>query len=242
MKMLRIHLMVFTTLVANCGTTTIKAAIDYDKIYDDVAFWAAQMAEHAEFAAGFTNDAALKQKGNELSAHFKKYTKGSMNPAAIKEFLKASDDILRYQNEVRSFLKRQKGDHQLSLDLLDHMDKETAYAKKKAHGKRLSKREEAQFWSEEHEGEAHVISALMTPKAPALKQEAQALEKKLKDNAHFWKDSLKVVENANDELDKIGAELEKDPSKTKVPAKLAQHEKRERARAAQTFRELEAQR
>ena len=207
-------------------------------ISDNIKFWSEQMVEHAEFASEFAKDPQLKQKGLELSNKFKK-----INPNDSKAFLALADEIKKYQSQVRADVKKSynKKETAIPLDLLAHMDLETDYAKKKAQGKQLSKHEEAIFWSEEHEGEAKVMAALMNPKAPALKKEAEAISETLKNNAHIWKGSLEVVENANTELDSIGKQLEKDPSKTKIPAKLAEHEKRERARAAQTFKQLEVQ-
>lgn len=217
--------------------TTVAYAQPHS-VADDIAFWSGQMVEHAEFASGFAKDPQLKQKGLEISKKFK-----AIKNNDAKTFLALSDEINKYQSNVRSDVKKNysKKDAAIPLDLLAHMDLETDYAKKKAQGKQLSKHEEATFWSEEHEGEAKVMAALMTPKAPALKKEAEEISQTLKNNAHFWKGSLEVVENANTELDSIGTQIEKDPSKTTIPAKLAEHEKRERARAAQTFARLEAQ-
>lgn len=215
-----------------------------EQINDNIRFWSGQMVEHAQMASDFTRNPELKKRGLALANDLKKFTKGNLTQKERTEFLDYCDKMKSYQADVRSDVKgskEKKEQKDLDVALLDHMDKETDYAKKKAEGKQLSEREEVQFWSEEHEGEAHVMATLMNPKAAALKKEAQGLEKKLKSNAHIWADSLKVVDEANKELDAIGNELDKDPSKTRVPKKLAAHEKRERERAAQTFELLKLQ-
>ena len=222
---------------------TIQAKLnEMDK--DNIRFWSIQMVEHAEMASDFTRNAELKKRGLELARDLKKFNKGNLTEKDKQEFLEYCDKMKVYQNDVRTDVKASKENKEqkdLNLALLDHMDKETEYAKKKAEGKQFTQKEEVQFWSEEHEGEAYVIATLMNPKGAKLKKEAQQLEKKLKSNAHAWADSLAVVEKANAELDAIGNELNQDPSKTRVPAKLAKHEERERKRAAETFSLLELQ-
>ncbi len=229
----------------NAGRTKAASPKNTSLIDDNIRFWAAQMVEHGEFAAEFTNNGALKKRGMELEQKLQKFSKANLSEADRKEFIQLCDEMIAYQNDVMADVKdsKEKPKEQKDLEkaLLDHMNKETAYAKKKAEGKQLSEREEVQFWSEEHEGEAHVMATLMNPKAAHLKKESQAVEKQLKNNAHAWADSLAVVEKANAELDAIGKELDADPSKTKVPKKLAAHEKRERERAVQTFELLKLQ-
>ena len=198
-----------------------------------IRFWAGQMKEHAEFAANFAHDPALKKQGLELS----KRAQDAQN-ANGADFLQLCSDLKSYQNKVYSDVKKhEEANNNIKLDLLDHMNKETDYAQKKAQGKRLTQDEEARFWSEEHQGQAKAIAHFMKPNGMPLKQEAEQLEKSL--NQPYMRATDKkmgTIEQANQEIDTIGAQLEKDPSKTQMPQKLAAHEKRERAYAREQLR------
>lgn len=204
------------------------------------------MAEHAEFASDFTNDATLKQEGLALAEKFKKNLKHLSNPdiELIPTFLELSKNIKDYQARVRTYLKKRKNEYPgkaLSLDLLDHMDLETDYAVKKAEGKKLSKNEEVAFWSKEHEGEAKVIATLANQgsEAQEVKKEAEQVKSLLGSNHRFWNNSLEKAEKGNAELNALAKKIDENPSINKIPAKLAKHEERERKRAQETFRKLE---
>lgn len=238
-------------LASACQVKATSLAVIQPKIAssvaNDVTFWAGQMAEHAEFASDFTNDQTLKSEGLALAAKFKKL-KGINNPDLnlIPTFLELSKEIKAYQARVRTYLKKRKNeypDKALNLDLLDHMDLETDYAIKKAEGKKLSKNEEIAFWSKEHEGEAKVIAVLANTgsEAQEVKKEAEQVKSLLGANHRFWNNSLEKAEKGNAELNALAKKIDKNPSINKIPAKLAQHEERERKRAQETFLKLNLQ-
>lgn len=233
-------------LLLNVSVTQSKIAA---QAVDNITFWAGQMAEHAEFASDFTNDATLKKEGLALAEKFKKNHKHLSNPdiELIPTFLELAKNIKDYQARVRSYLKKQKNTYPnkaLNLDLLDHMDLETDYAVKKAEGKKLSKNEEIAFWSKEHEGEAKVIAVLSIPgssEAHEVKKEAEEVKSQLGSNHRYWNNSLEKVEKGNAELNALAKKIDAHPSINKIDPKLAKHEERERKRAQETFRQLELQ-
>lgn len=116
-------------------------------------------------------------------------------------------------------------------------NKETKYARQKAQGKKFSQEEEARFWSAEHEGQAKVMEALIQdePETHALKESAHNLVQQLYDNHKEHHPHLQKVRLANTTLDNIGLELQKNPSLSSVPPKLAAHEERERNYAKAIF-------
>lgn len=201
-----------------------------------IKFWTPQLLEHVKFAHGFTTDPVLKQEGSQLMQEWNNFKDNmSYSKQNVKNFLTLSDKNLAYQSKVASDVKnsdKKKEEKNLHKDLLDHMDKETKYAKRKARGEKLSKEEDAKFWSEEHEGEAKVIAVLMKPDAPALKAEAQEIEKDLKNNHGIMtQSSVAVIKKDNARLDELAKKV--NPSNNKIPKDLADHEARERKYAAE---------
>lgn len=203
----------------------------------DINFWSGQFKEHAEFATDFTSNPKLKEQGNTLAKKFDALRRS--NPQESKnEFLAAAKEIKKFQKHVDASLSKKDPDYAIKHDLIDHMNKETDYAIRRVErGGMLRIPDEVKFWNEEHEGEAKATAYFMTTEN-GLKNRAKEIETKLKNNQA--KKSLRTVEQANRELDKAGQELDMNPDKTRMPKKLAMHEARERARAQETFTQLEA--
>lgn len=206
-------------------------------IESDINFWLRQFKEHAEFATDFAYDNNLKQQGRELISRVSRLINQSISS---QDFDVLAKDMKSYQHAVAKDVKN-NGKDPIKLDLLDHMNKETDYARKKAQGKKLTRQEEAKFWSEEHQGQAKVMGKLIkAEKAPKLKEEAKITEEQLENNIGYFKQSnINIVESANNILNQIGKQLDLDPSKApQIPKKLAEHEKREREYAQKIFKEF----
>lgn len=229
-------------LLSSVSVLSIAAQEPINSVKAEVNFWAGQYVEHAEFAAGFTQDPLLKNEGMELKQQVLTFKKALQNnPDFQAQFQKLSQNMKEYQDKVMAYVKKQPKSKikDIQLDLLDHMNLETEYASKKSTGKHMSKEDEANFWNKEHEGEAKVMNALIVPTAPRLKEEAGNVAARLKKNTGWLKSSdLKTVEQANQELNAIGKELDKDPAKSEIPAKLAKHEERERMHAEEIFKQF----
>ena len=212
--------------------------VNHAPAVDDIRFWSLQFKEHPEMASDFTNDAAIKQEGLQQAAQWQNYrTSGSFD---AKEFTRLANLNKSYQNKVYRWINSNKNekdlDKQIQLDLLDHMNKETDYAIKKASGRPMSAAEEIAFWAEEHKGEAKASAHFS--KDEQVRGEAQVVEEDLNNNSGRPENlQLQSVENANKELDKMS----KIPGKSRMPKKLAEHEQRERNRAKEIFRRLGAQ-
>lgn len=215
------------------------------EINKHIQFWAGQFKEHAEFCSDFTPDPLLKAQGLKIAKQFKEFVRNSNdNPDRAEKFLQLSRNQKAYQDQVYSSIKKAplknengKLDKKIKLDLVDHMNKENAYAQDKARGKKYTATQEAKFWSEEHEGQAKTMASLMTPKAGKLETEAKDVASSLKLNK--WVGTENTIKQANQELDKIGDALAADHEKSKVPAMLAEHEKRERNYAKEIFQRLD---
>ena len=226
-------LLFLSSIASLDGVHIKKTNARVDSIEDNISFWAFQEKEHAEFCMDFISNEKLKSEGKIIADKFQQL---HTNPKGKKnEFLTLSTRIKKFQNNVRGVLNENDKDYKIKVALIDHMNLEADYAEKKVRGKRLTRNEELKFWMEEHKGEAEAISYFMK-NDNELKNEADELVKDLKEE--IAKPTLTLAADANHELDEIGEDLEDDPSKTRMPKKLAEHEKRERARAEQTFREL----
>ncbi len=210
-----------------------------NNVTSDIQFWLGQFQEHAEFARDFTQDVKLIVRGNTLMKNNEDLLKQSRaNKNLVSDFLKIADEMLNFQNEVQADVKKQKnGNKDLLLSLLEHMNKETNYAKEKANGKKLSKADEAAFWSTEFKEEAEAMSKLV--KDIDLKNKAEEIANSLKaEQASKPQPELKKVELANDQLNKLGKEIDKRP-KSSFFDKLGKHEERERKYAQDIFNKFE---
>ena len=226
-------LFVFNHITA---ATQIKA-----QILNEMAFWAQQYSEHAELASRFSQNKSLINEGMLLEKKINAFrSKLNINDKAVAEFNQISNDMKKYQNKVKSSLKKDSADPtvKIKIDLLDHMNLETDYAQKKANGKKFSKSEEIKFWSTEHEGEAKVMAAFMNPDAPELKDEAEDIASELSSTRSIWSPNAEPVQKANEELNEMALAFERTPNLNNIPAKLAKHEERERKRAAQILAQL----
>lgn len=227
----------------NAVQDRLSKKMSVEQIQDDISFWAGQLQEHAEFGADFVTDRLLKKKGTDLAQEFASIKNGTHDQERQKNFLSAAQKLGKYLSDVQVSLRdHHEPKNSIKWDLINHMKLENGYAQDKARGKVFTRKEEVKFWSEEHEGEAKATAYFLKSETGNLKIEAQELAKRLQKNAHRWINTdIQLVEDANKELDMIGAALKKDPSQTNMPQKLANHEKRERERAIQTLKKMEGQ-
>lgn len=193
----------------------------------DVEFWSNQFKEHAEFCSDFTPNQNLKEEARDFITDFAQLARSSNK----SEFIERSKDIRKFQKKIASSIKKNDPDYSIKQDLIDHMNKETDYAIKRVSGK-ISPKDEIKFWNEEHKGEAKA-TAYFIERDASLKKEAKKIEEQLKESS-----KLTTVEEANQELDALGKQLDAQPQKTRMPKKLAKHEERERARAQQIFKQI----
>ena len=205
-----------------------------DTLEDEISFWAFQEKEHAEFCVDFTEKKELKDEGLRLSNEFEKI---HQNPEDTKgEFLDLTKQAKKFQKKVAWSLKKDHPDYKIRKDLIDHMNLEANYVEKKLKNK-ISAKDEVKFWIEEHEGEAKATAYFIDQDTP-LKKEANELAQDLKQKEAHGQPELRIASIANKELDEISEKLAEDPELTRMPEKLAEHEKRERERAAEIFKRL----
>lgn len=243
------HLLIIILLISSGDSYSKSEPIINTTTLRDIDFWTNQFKEHAEFAADFTNNEQLKNKSIQLQDKITQIQNRTIpNKSSLQqEFIGLADQMEKYQNEVMSYLKKNskdpKKEYGLQLALLDHMNQETDYARKKASGKKFTPEQEAKFWSTEHKGQAEVMTTLIKANVPggaSLKVEAANVMKELEDNiGYFTSSDINTVEQANQELDAIGKQLDKDPKKSSISAKLAKHEERERAYAQTIFEHIQ---
>jgi hypothetical protein len=225
---------------------SISANKNLQEILPDIEFWLNQFREHAEFASNFTNDTKLREKGLVLAERAKSLSEFSTATKKNQDqFLALCDSMKNYQNKVMSHLKKDKQRKSLEIDLLDHMNQETKYARQKAQGKKFTKTQEANFWNTEHKGQAKVMTQLINssiPGAANLKEDANNVLKQLEENEGYISNSdIATVERANEELNAIGEQLKQDPKKSNIPEKLAAHEERERHYAENIFKKYDSE-
>lgn len=200
---------------------------------ENIAFWARQQKEHAQFCVDFTSNDKLKEEGRTIAEKFNQIYTNPQNKN--REFIALTLRIKKFQNNVKNMLKESDKEYSIKTALIDHMNLEADYAEKKVRGKRFSKSEELKFWMEEHKGEAEATAYYMN-NDKQLKSEADQLAKELK--ADITKPTLALAQEANEELDDLSEELNENPEKTRMSQKLAEHEKRERDWAKKIFKQL----
>lgn len=204
-----------------------------DTLEDEIAFWAFQEKEHVEFCVDFTDKQELKNEGLRLANEFEKI---HQSPEDSKnKFLNLTKQAKKFQKKIASSLKKNHPDYKIRKDLIDHMNLEANYVEKKVNSK-LSAKEEIKFWIEEHEGEAKATAYFIVEQDTPLKKEANELTQDLKKKEAHGQPELRIASIANTELNEISEKLEADPELTRMPQKLAEHEKRERERAAEIFK------
>ncbi|MDR3550475.1 MAG: hypothetical protein P4L31_03615 [Candidatus Babeliales bacterium] len=234
MKTIHTYGMLVLLAFANIQAKKIKKPnARIDMMEDNIAFWARQQKEHAQFCVDFTSNDKLKEEGRTIAEKFNQlHTKPQ---SKNREFLSLTSRIKKFQNNVKNMLKESDKEYSIKIALIDHMNLEANYAEKKVRGKRFSKSEELKFWMEEHKGEAEATAYYMNDDKE-LKTESDQLAKELK--TEIAKPTLALAQDANQELDDISEELNENPEKTRMSGKLAEHEKRERDWAKKIFKKL----